>query len=261
MGEGEERKLCKQGRRRNHKRDYRTINMEIKQRGTEDKEQQYFDGLLARIREIRVSERIAIQKITDVIASTVDYDGASSLRRFSGYAKQLGEQGTTERFANRLLLYAEISAKMHRALYDKDIEELAHGFINDNSFKQDIYDYPSFQGVYEENDEGGQVSLPEELQNFKGSSMVLKIEDMDRLVDTLCSRDTNYRRAYDILAELDKRVLEDLEAGEFQTWIDIDYKDGGSAFFEFSHFECDLREPDENYRTLYVVYRYDTTAS
>ena len=57
------------------------------------------------------------------------------------------------------------------------------------------------------------------------------------------------------------RVLEELEAGEFSSWIDVEYKDGGWAYFEFSHFEVDLREPDSQYRTLYVVYRYDTTAS
>ncbi|MBQ6750870.1 MAG: virulence RhuM family protein [Bacteroidaceae bacterium] len=221
----------------------------------------YFDELLMRIRDIRVGERSAIKKISDVIASTADYDGGSSIRRFIGYAKQLGDLGATERFANRLLLYAETSAKMHQALYGKDIEVLAHGFINDNSFKQDIYDYPSYQGIYEENDEGGQVRLPEELQNFQGGSMVLKIEDMDRLVDTFCSRNTYYRRAYAILADLDKEVLDCVETGVFPQWMTIPYKEYGDAMFEFSHFECDLREPDEKYRTLYVVYRYDATVS
>lgn len=221
----------------------------------------YFEELLMRIRDIRSSERNAMQKILDVIASTADYDGLSSINRFSGYAKQLGEQGETERFANRLLLYAETSAKMQKVLCGKDIEELAHGFLYDNSFKQDVYDYPSFQGVYEEGDEGGQVSLPEELQNFKGSSMVLKIEDMDRLIDTFCSRDTYYKRAYAILADLDKDVLNCVEAGVFPQWILIPYKEEGDVMFEFSHFECDLREPDEKYRTLYVVYRFDTTVS
>lgn len=221
----------------------------------------YFEELLMRIRDIRSSERGAMQKITDVIVSAADYDGINSLRRFSGYIKQLGEQGATERFANRLLLYAETSAKMQNILYGKDIEELAHEFIYDNSFKQDVYDYPSFQGVYEEDDEGGQVSLPEELQNFKGGSMVLKIEDMDRLIDTFCSRNTYYKRAYAILADLDKEVLDCVETGVFPQWILVPYKEEGDAMFEFSHFECDLREPDEKYRTLYVVYRYDTTAS
>lgn len=221
----------------------------------------YFEEVLTRIRDIRSSERSAMQKITDVIASAADYDGSNSLRRFSGYAKQLSEQGATERFANRLLLYAEMLAQKHQALYGKDIEVLAHGFIYDNSFKQDIYDYPSFEGLYEDGEDGGEVGLPEELKKFKGNSMVLKIEDMDRLVDTFCSRNTYYKRAYAILADLDKEVLDCVETGVFPQWIFVPYKEEGDAMFEFSHFECDLREPDEKYRTLYVVYRYDTTAS
>jgi len=99
------------------------------------------------------------------------------------------------------------------------------------------------------------------LKDFKGSSMVLKIEDIDRFMDTFCSRDTYYRRAYAILAELDKQVLECVEDGVFPEWTLIPYKDDGDAIFQFSHFEVDLREPDEKYRTLYVVYRYDTTVS
>ena len=44
-------------------------------------------------------------------------------------------------------------------------------------------------------------------------------------------------------------------------WFLIAYKDWGDAMFQFSHFEVDLREPDSQYRTLYIVYRYDTTVS
>jgi hypothetical protein len=60
---------------------------------------------------------------------------------------------------------------------------------------------------------------------------------------------------------LDKKVLESLEQGKFEEWIYVDYKDFGDAIFQFSHFEIDLREPDSQYRTLYVVYRYDTIVS
>ena len=84
---------------------------------------------------------------------------------------------------------------------------------------------------------------------------------MDRFIDTFCSRDTYYRRAYAILADLDKEVLESLETGEFNEWVSVSYKDFGDAIFEFSHFEVDLREPDSQFRTLYVVYRYDTSVS
>ena len=136
---------------------------------------------------------------------------------------------------------------------------------------QHIYEYPSFSGIYDDEDVDEEeemplvpettVRLPKELEGFKGGSMILKLEDMDRFIDTFCSRNTFYRRAYDILHELDKRVLESLEEGAFPQWTDVEYKDGGWANFEFSHFEVDLREPDSQYRTLYVVYRYDTTAS
>ena len=42
-------------------------NMEIKLPGTEDREQQYFDDLLARIRDIRASERTPKQKVADIL--------------------------------------------------------------------------------------------------------------------------------------------------------------------------------------------------
>jgi hypothetical protein len=63
------------------------------------------------------------------------------------------------------------------------------------------------------------------------------------------------------LADLDKEILKCVDTGMFPSWVLIPYKDGGDAIFQFSHFEIDLREPDEKYRTLYVVYRYDTIAS
>ena len=91
--------------------------------------------------------------------------------------------------------------------------------------------------------------------------MILKIEDMDRFVDTFSSRNTYYRRAFSILAELDGRVLESLECNQFETWELVSYKEEGDAMFEFSHFEVNTNEPDNDYRTLYVVYRYDTTIS
>ena len=168
-------------------------------------------------------------------------------------------------------MHVENWAKFHHPLTLKDIEEQQRDWLMDADNNQHIYEYPSFIGIYEEEDTDEEeemplipettVRLPKELENFKGGSMILKIEDMDRFVDTFCSRNTYYRRAYDILAELDKRVLEELEAGEFSSWIDVKYKDGGWAYFEFSHFEVDLREPDSQFRTLYVVYRYDTSAS
>ena len=247
--------------------------MEIKLPGTEDREQQYYDDLLARIREIRASERTPRQKVSGLVRCAVDYNKEDANILTAVLYSRMAALGTNGdlRFANCMIMSVERWAANHHPLTLKSIEEQQRYWLMDADNNQHIYEYPSFSGIYEEEDADEEeerplvpettVRLPKELEGFKGSSMILKLEDMDRFIDTFCSRNTYYRRAYDILAELDKRVLESLEVGEFSSWIDIDYKDGGWAYFEFSHFEVDLREPDSQYRTLYVVYRYDTTAS
>ena len=40
-------------------------------------DEDYYDSLLAEIREIRLSERRFYQKVTDIYATSVDYDGKS----------------------------------------------------------------------------------------------------------------------------------------------------------------------------------------
>jgi hypothetical protein len=246
--------------------------MEIKLSGIEDKENKYFDDLLAKIREIRASEKTPKQKVTDIVSLAIDYDTENATPLLSQLYSRITALGTNGdlRFANCMIMSVESWAECHHNLTMKSIEEQQRYWLMDADNNQHIYEYPSFSGIYDDEDVDEEemplvpettVRLPKELEGFKGGSMILKLEDMDRFIDTFCSRNTYYRRAYDILHELDKRVLESLEAGDFQTWIDIDYKDGGSVFFEFSHFEVDLREPDSQYRTLYVVYRYDTTAS
>ena len=247
--------------------------MEIKLSGIEDKENKYFDDLLAKIREIRASEKTPMQKVADIVSCAIDYDNAAApilFHKLSSKIAALGANGDL-RFANCMIMSVESWAASHHHLTMKSIEEQQQYWLMDADNNQHIYEYPSFSGIYEEENAADEeemplvpettVRLPKEIEGFRGTSMILKIEDMDRFVDTFCSRNTYYRRAYDILHELDKRVLEELEAGEFSSWIDIEYKEGGWAFFEFSHFEVDLREPDSQYRTLYVVYRYDTTAS
>jgi hypothetical protein len=247
--------------------------MEIKLTGIEDKENKYFDDLLAKIREIRASEKTPKQKVTDIVSLAIDYDTENATPLLSQLYSRITALGTNGdlRFANCMIMSVESWAECHHNLTMKSIEEQLQYWLMDADNNQHIYEYPSFSGIYEEENAADEeemplvpettVRLPKEIEGFRGTSMILKIEDMDRFVDTFCSRNTYYRRAYDILHELDKRVLEELEAGEFSSWIDIEYKEGGWAFFEFSHFEVDLREPDSQYRTLYVVYRYDTTAS
>ena len=226
--------------------------MEIKLSGIEDKENKYFDDLLTKIREIRASERTPRQKVADIISLAMDYDKEGAVPLLSLLNSRMTALGTN---GDLRLRWAEC----HHPLTMKSIEEQQRYWLMDADNNQHIYEYPSFSGIYEDDEEEEDslvpetmVSLPKELEGFKGGSMILKIEDMDRFIDTFCSRNTYYRRAYDILAELDKQVLESLEEGAFPQWTDVEYKDGGWANFEFSHFEVDLREPDSQYRTLYV---------
>lgn len=64
---------------------------------------EYFDNLLERIREIRLSERRFYQKITDIYATAVDYDKTAA---------------TTKRF------YASVQNKMHYAVHGHTAAEL-----------------------------------------------------------------------------------------------------------------------------------------
>ena len=64
---------------------------------------EYFDNLLERIREIRLSERRFYQKITDIYATAVDYDKTAA---------------TTNRF------YATVQNKMHYAVHGHTAAEL-----------------------------------------------------------------------------------------------------------------------------------------
>lgn len=217
--------------------------------------------MLTRLREIRLSGRSASTRIADVIALAKDYSADNSMKLLMPYQNLLNETLYRERFANFLICKVEDWLIEGGPITMFRIDCLAKMFIDDNLYLKGLYDFTSFQGIYKDDEDGGTISLPEELRDFKGTSMVLKIEDMERLIDTFCSRNTNYRRAYAILADLDKKIMESMEQGVFSESIYIPYKDVGDAIFQFSHFEVDLREPDEKFRTLYVVYRYETTIS
>lgn len=225
----------------------------------------YFKNLLSKIRDIRMSERSPEAKITEIISLAIDNDSDESNGAKAEIYSILSKYNYAGkvRLANFVIYIAEGYAMYDNALTVKNLADFIKQELSSIMNTQGIYDFPSFNAEYEYDEDGnpGYALLPEELKGFRGRSMVLKIEDMDRLIDTFCDRDTYYRRAYAILADLDKQVLDSVEEGKFEDWILIPYKDDGDAMFEFSHFEVDLREPDEKYRTLYVVYRYDTTAS
>ena len=48
----------------------------------------YFDELLARIRDIRASERLFYQKITDIYATSIDYDPKAELAQLFSFSRR-----------------------------------------------------------------------------------------------------------------------------------------------------------------------------
>ena len=70
---------------------------------------EYFDQLLEQIREIRLSERRFYQKITDIYATSLDYDRTAS---------------TTKCF------FAKVQNKMHYAVHGHTAAELIYERAN-----------------------------------------------------------------------------------------------------------------------------------
>ena len=83
--------------------------MEIKLPGTEDREQQYFDNLLARVRDIRASERTPRQKVADIISLASDYDKVDAIPLLSLLNSQMTALGTNGdlRYANCMIMSVE----------------------------------------------------------------------------------------------------------------------------------------------------------
>ncbi len=71
--------------------------------------QDYFDELLERIRDIRASERLFYQKITDIYATSVDYDAKAE---------------TTQKF------FATVQNKLHWAIHGHTAPEIVQGRAN-----------------------------------------------------------------------------------------------------------------------------------
>jgi hypothetical protein len=67
--------------------------------------QDYFDELLARIRDIRSSERLFYQKITDIYATSIDYDGNAELTQ---------------------VFFKTVQNKMHWAAHGHTAAEIVH---------------------------------------------------------------------------------------------------------------------------------------
>lgn len=235
----------------------------------------YFDYQLQKVRDIRSSERSGMGKIADVIALSTDYSTTKLPLLLRQIRNWLENAHNAERFANYLLLISEVWAECHQAWVMSDIEMKVKEFAVRFLYKpipedSQIYCYTCFNGIY--NGEPGTdlygidgiVKLPPELHSNQYKYVVLRVMDMNRLIET-CSgtrTDSGFARPYDILAKLDHVVVDCMPSGEFSSFevVFIDGTENG-FIFEFSHFEVDMQEPDPNFRTLYVVYRYDSTIS
>ncbi len=229
---------------------------------TEDKnpthDARYFDELLEKLRDIRSSNRRSGQRVADILALTADYDGDNTVNYFAPYVQQLDELSFMERFANMLQMKAEAFAKSRIELEVNDIVGWADDFFcadhrTANTFKSQCY-----AGDEVCDEEGAIISylLPEELKTSHIKYIVLKIDNIDYFVDVFSEINNHDKRAYKILAELDKEVILCVDNKKFPNTVFIPYNENADALFGFSHFEMDMSEPEADYRTLYVVYSY-----
>lgn len=236
----------------------------------------YFDYLLQKVRDIRSSERSAMAKIADTIALSVDYDSQKLPLLLRQMQELLKVQDFAERFANYLLLKVEGRAVSKSTWTMSDIDQMAVDFViryriaripeDNHIFNYTCFNGRAIPGPYHEECEGLDdfIGLPPELQSYHHNYAVLRVIGMNRLIETCsCTRTGfGYSRPYDILAKLDHKVVDGMPGGEFEA-NPVIFPDGSEKgfVFEFSHFEVDMQEPDPDFRTLYVVYRYDTIIS
>lgn len=114
----------------------------------------------------------------------------------------------------------------------------------------------------------GSVTLPKGLPGKHGAT-ILMVSNLKYFLEMYANADNSrYLHPYEILAELEKQVMEDAVKGVIEYSYMVEYKRSGpgveSAFilFDFSHLEVNAEtEPDENYRSLYIYYEFTGSAS
>ena len=112
------------------------------------------------------------------------------------------------------------------------------------------------------------IVLPKGLPGKHGAT-ILMVSNLKYFLEMFTlGDDDRYFRPYEILAELEKQVMEDALNGEIANTYLVDYKRPGPGvetayvIFDFSHFEVNTEtEPDENYRSLYIYFEYTGSAS
>ncbi len=233
---------------------------------------QYYEKLHQRLCEIRDSDMTPRKKIAHLISQVLDgdIDNTSSVFNDAFQKMSLMDNVRLQRMFNALSMIVESHIYYQNRMDANQLGQALSELCFDIDYNPTAYCHTSFFGVYEEVDENAEdeltvdvpmVSLPAELQQMHFGQVILQIMDARRFFATFSYRNSPNRLGYEILADLEKRVLDNAEDYTFPSWEMIDYKLDGDAMFEFSHFEVDTTEPDNTFRTLYVVYRYDTTRS
>lgn len=117
-------------------------------------------------------------------------------------------------------------------------------------------------------DQPGTVILPKGLPGKNGATIFM-VSNMKYFLEMYVNGDNDrYLRPYEILADLERQVMEDAITGEISYTYLVDYKRPGPGgetayiIFDFSHFEVNTEtEPDEKYRSLYIYFEYTGSAS
>lgn len=110
------------------------------------------------------------------------------------------------------------------------------------------------------------IVLPKGLPGKHGAT-ILMVSNLKYFLEMFTLGDNDrYFRPYEILADLERQVMEDVVTGEIDPCYIAGYKrdpmSDGDVIFEFSHFEVNTEtEPDENYRSLYIYFEYTGSAS
>jgi len=115
-------------------------------------------------------------------------------------------------------------------------------------------------------DTSASIVLPKGLPGKHGAT-ILMVSNLKYFLEMFTLGDYDrYLRPYEILADLEKQVMEDALNGEIAPTYLAGYKrdpmSDSDVVFDFSHFEVNVEtEPDENYRSLYIFFEYTGSAS
>ena len=147
-----------------------------------DKGRDYFDELARRLQDIRTSERRFYQKITDIYATSVDYDPSAVLTKgdaqvAKNYLNE-GELRALNNLAEQYLIFAEGQAMRRVAMTMQDWISKLDGFLSLN-------DRDSLQGAGQVSAQLAKAHADGEFAKFRSQDEKRFESDFDRMVKAL----------------------------------------------------------------------------